>query len=783
MGMDRVFNSPWTRKHDDPRTAHIPKAPIIGYPKSLPELIELCRNRPPDRRLKAAGSHWALSQAAVSDDTFIETNDPRNAHVAMAQTLHNVIPGCLNSGFLKSKHVAEQRGRRTYLFHVEAGKRIYQLYAEMDQLIDVGDSTTLAGVMNHRFNDPGYGGPWAFHTLGSAGAQTVVGALSTGTHGGDWDRPPLADAVMALHLVTDGGKHYWIERVNGDAPPLTDDFLMSLQFRGEELGGPDNFEIIRDNNVLNAVLVSAGRFGVIYSVVLIAVPQYALHERRRLSDWQDIKQQIKDPEGELYTDPPGVQHAPSRFLQIAVCLTPHDGFHLNRVGITRRWEVPLTAAVPGHAERVGNIVGFDPRTQSPLFTNAGTTHAYTPDPDHPGQAKAPSMLEQACADKSFLKGVIEESIHEIENFVKSNGAVVSVGIATVAAAGGAGLLLLIPALFLILAVLAAILDAFDDDTRLGEAMEDIKNKLLAPDDPNPLRRAAGVFTWQLIANKAFSSQQGNEDFDAISYAVMDSHDYLDVSCNVNVDSVEVFFDAFDDKVIAFVDALIAYETMQEFRGKAFVGYASLRFSARSGALIGMQKFDRTCSVEVACLRDVSGSQELVDYAVALARNPNMNAILHWGQRNDYERPEVERIFGDSVLEPGGNLGFWREALARVTDNGRLDGFSSEFTRRTGLEVVTPRIGTFGVEPSTVPLGGTVAVTWDCARNPSGTKLRLEISSPSGVVVPAAAIPMAGSHEFRADQAGTYRVTLVATLSADDGSGERTDLQTDTVTAH
>jgi hypothetical protein len=36
---------------------------------------------------KAAGSHWALSNAAISDHTFIETHDPNEAHKAMGATL------------------------------------------------------------------------------------------------------------------------------------------------------------------------------------------------------------------------------------------------------------------------------------------------------------------------------------------------------------------------------------------------------------------------------------------------------------------------------------------------------------------------------------------------------------------------------------------------------------------------------------------------------------------------------------------------------------------------
>jgi len=149
---------------------------------------------------------------------------------------------------------------------------------------------------------------------------------------------------------------------------------------------------------------------------------------------------------------------------------------------------------------------------------------------------------------------------------------------------------------------------------------------------------------------------------------------------VNVDSVEVFFNAIDDRLITFVDALLCYEVQQEFKGKAFVGYASLRFMKPTRALLGMQKWEPSCSVEVACLRDVSGSQELLDYAVRLALDPNINGLLHWGQRNDYVRPQVEFRYGAALTD-------WRAALAAITNNGQLNGFSSEFTRRTGLEVV------------------------------------------------------------------------------------------------
>jgi len=286
------------------------------------------------------------------------------------------------------------------------------------------------------------------------------------------------------------------------------------------------------------------------------------------------------------------------------------------------------------------------------------------------------MLEKACTSASFLSGLISTAIHEIEAFVESHGVAVGAGVAAVAAAGGGGLLGLLGPLALAALALKGLLDALGADDRLGEAMEKIKNKLLDPNEPDPAKRAAGLFAWQLIAYAVFQELQKDQEAAALSYAIMEGHDYLDVSCQHNVASVEVFFDANDSRLIAFVDALIAYETKQEFLGRACVGYASLRFTGRTRALIGPARWERSAVVEVAVLKDINGSQELIDHAVKLARSGTYNAILHWGQRNDCNRGEIEARFGDDLRR-------WRDALATVT--GGRDGFSSAFTRQTGLE--------------------------------------------------------------------------------------------------
>ena len=96
MAIDEVVGQAWRRKHDDPATPVVPSAPRTVYPRSLEELIEICSTRTPLEKIHAAGSHWALSEAAVSDSVFVETHDPNNMHQAMGRTLYDVVPPCLN---------------------------------------------------------------------------------------------------------------------------------------------------------------------------------------------------------------------------------------------------------------------------------------------------------------------------------------------------------------------------------------------------------------------------------------------------------------------------------------------------------------------------------------------------------------------------------------------------------------------------------------------------------------------------------------------------------------
>jgi hypothetical protein len=688
MAVTQLLGSSWTRKHDLPGAPLLPVVPKIYFPSSLEDLIEICKSRPTGESLKAAGSHWALSNAAVSDTAFIETHDPTDQFPAMDQTRYDVVPKCLHPDVLEAlrnrrpkpfdtTNINEDEG--TYFIHFETGKRIYQLYAELDRG-DTDNPNSLANFLKGEGNSD-YEGPWAFSTLGGAGGQTVFGALNTGTHGGDHRQPPISDAIVAMHLVADGGKHYWIEPDGLDEfdSPLTDEAAVKAVYGVAQFGGAENFQFLRDTDVFNAVLVSAGRFGVVFSVVMKAVRQYCLHEERRITDWQDVKRLINNLNSELYKLPTAVTTpaaGANRFLQVAVSLTPYAFFTRNLAGVTKRWNVP---AVPNANNTNGRKERSGPK--------AGNSISYTPDPDKPNQAQPMSFLERACSSANFIDGVIEAVAFEIKEFVEDNTVAIGGTIATVAAvAGTAGLLALVAALAFLLAALFAFLFARREsgETRLGQTIDDLRSLLLDHDDPEV--RAAGVFIWQCIIYKLFRSQQEDLDYEAISYAVMDQHNYLDQSCNVNVDSIEVFFDASDSTLIAYIDALIAFEAGQEFQGKSFGGYASLRFMGSSRALLGMQRWPVTCAVEIAGLKDVKGTKELIDFAISHALNYNNRGILHWGQRTTSTVQNIEDRFGNTALVRAGELQTWRDALNLITKGGQFAGFSSSFTRQTGLEI-------------------------------------------------------------------------------------------------
>lgn len=92
-------------------------------------------------------------------------------------------------------------------------------------------------------------------TSGASNGQTIAGVLGTGAHGSAFDFGAVQDFVVGLHIITGAGKHVWLERAS--APVVSTTFINNIQT-----------ELIQDDDLFYAALISFGSFGFICGVMI-----------------------------------------------------------------------------------------------------------------------------------------------------------------------------------------------------------------------------------------------------------------------------------------------------------------------------------------------------------------------------------------------------------------------------------------------------------------------------------------------------------------------------------
>ncbi len=152
-------------------------------------------------------------------------------------------------------------------------------------LKDQVDTSTLfqveSGITIRRLNEELDAKGLALINMGGYDAQTIAGVISTSTHGSGIEFGPLSDFVESLEIVSDGGLVYRIEPTNGITKPA--------EYKNKF---PDR-ELIQNDDWFNAVVVSMGCMGVIYSLILRVTKKYWLKEVRELATWDQVKQDLK----------------------------------------------------------------------------------------------------------------------------------------------------------------------------------------------------------------------------------------------------------------------------------------------------------------------------------------------------------------------------------------------------------------------------------------------------------------------------------------------------------
>lgn len=238
------------------------------------------------KKVRAVGSGWSFSDIMITKDFLIETRQIRGI-LAFSQGRivwgHRIPTDPINSNSNRST-ILGQALKESVLntnrkfAHVLAGTTIKELYEALQN--------------NYQGDNNNGRSAWALPTMGGASGQTLAGVISTSTHGGDFNLPPIPDMVQAIHLIAPDGSQHWIER-SGNAS-ITD----RRKVLANSLPGMPSENLHYDNNWFNSVLVSLGNMGIIYSYIIEVRDQFGLSEDLQTTSWLDIKPLLET--GEIF---------------------------------------------------------------------------------------------------------------------------------------------------------------------------------------------------------------------------------------------------------------------------------------------------------------------------------------------------------------------------------------------------------------------------------------------------------------------------------------------------
>jgi hypothetical protein len=254
-------------------------------PTTVDDVVAIVREgQRTGRRVRAVGAGWSFGDVVATNDFLVDTRGLAGV-LALSQgsavwsgaarwlpfnaSVPETSPVLVEA--LRSEVLASSRR----LVHVRAGTTIRTLLAVLEA--------------------PSLGTPsrpaWTLPTMGGASGQTLAGAIGTGTHGGHFDLPPIADMVQAMLLVGPDGRRHWIER--GGAGAITDPTKTAAAL-ALEAGC-----LHQDDAWFRAALVSLGNLGIVTDYILEVRGQYGISEVVDVTTWKDLAPLLAS--GEIFT--------------------------------------------------------------------------------------------------------------------------------------------------------------------------------------------------------------------------------------------------------------------------------------------------------------------------------------------------------------------------------------------------------------------------------------------------------------------------------------------------
>jgi len=526
----------------------------------------------------------------------------------------------------------------------------------------------------------------ALKTMGGAAAQTIAGAISTGTHGGDFDRAPLADSVRAIYLVGKGGglgvngTHHWIEPLSRR---ITDRVKIHATFPCIH-----DTNIHYDDDMFRAALVSMGAMGVIYAVILDVVPQYSLLQVNKWSTWEDLKEEQSTARfaglfNGSWSGLTGIlrqlgieNHSPNRFAQVVInpMRRTTDGKH--NCYVSNRVELPLQARsgvtpLTDFRQVAGQVrSAIENSPEYGFFEHAhfcvGFIHGELGTDEDPVHVRMRKLLT-FCKGRNYpwaIRAVIDMIMTQY--FPRSS-------------------------------------NDFTPDSRRRPPTDRSQPEPVEPheDAPSPQIDIGFKVMAPGDTSRAFPTLGGTSVESAFSFFSRSDHPGADV--------------------ITFIDAVLAEIDQGVERDRVFPGgWLSLRVTGQTNALLGMERFDCNGLVELSLI----GNPD--DYAVVRRVEKltlEMGGALHWGQSNGLMTfRDVEAAYRPAAVAT------WRTTQLQLGGST----FTNFFMRRCGL-APTPslRLDPTSIHFDTTPVGETKNRMFRIANIGSGP-LQVSLSrSPSG----------------------------------------------------
>jgi hypothetical protein len=572
----------------------------LRAPKNIASLVEVVKEATEKKQsIHAVGHWWAFEDCAKADGVMVSLEKLNHRLEYVVDPMNNA----LTDDWI-GRH--GNPNSPTHLVHFEAGIRILDLCEKLDE----------KGL--------------AMPTLGGSNGQALAGAISTSTHGGDWQQPPLPDVVRAIHLVTVGGQELWIERASN---PLTrdDDDNKALL---DVLPCKDT-RVVRDDRVFDAVRVACGRFGVIYSLVLEVRRQFRVVQVVTTPSAAAVLKALRDG-----------QNTPSVFTPLLRLLNndPVPAGLEDAQGVPYFFELVFNSQRPSDVWARRRWVTTDPNKPDRL------------NPPYKSQQELAKqiigVLHGALAADGLVAGI---EVAVLTAILGPLGSTIGthVGITTTVALADvvANLdYLLVSGKAPFGSLLAAALTAAWDIQGLNYLIPQIQGMVIE----DQLR---GGSTKGGARGPHFRVTTGwRED--------SDQNDFRS-------DSIEVVFDATMSGYLDFLDEILPVAPLFQQ-----AGYVSVRPSLSSSALLSMHNVSgsRAISIEIASVKNLRGNGAWMSYLHQAA--VRHNGRPHWGQYNKLDALNVAMLYGDALSE-------WREALFSVSGDSTV--FSNDFTRQRGLE--------------------------------------------------------------------------------------------------